>query len=148
MVLWSAPLQEQHDGLIQGYTVYYQKVDDQGNQLNPPAKTEVKHSESEDTLVRLSINPVHTAMRFPALWHRTHVFPRFLPGAYFPALDQYQLFVFRFAFSLVRCTTFACCDWLVSIFQYSTETSIKARIIVRIKLERKLFIPTLLHRTR
>ncbi|KAJ7372549.1 hypothetical protein OS493_019058 [Desmophyllum pertusum] len=51
VVRWSAPLQEQQDGVIQGYSVSYQKVDDQGNQLNPPAVTDVKYSESENTLI-------------------------------------------------------------------------------------------------
>ena len=53
VVRWEAPLQEQQDGRIQGYTVFYQKVDDNGNQLNPPAIPEFQHSESEDTLVRM-----------------------------------------------------------------------------------------------
>lgn len=55
VVRWSEPLQEQQDGRIQGYSVFYQKVDDQGNQLNPPAMTEVKYSESENTLVRVYV---------------------------------------------------------------------------------------------
>ncbi|XP_020616069.1 receptor-type tyrosine-protein phosphatase delta-like [Orbicella faveolata] len=49
VVRWSEPLQQQ-DGRIQGYSVFYQKVDDQGNQLNPPPLPEVKYSESWDSL--------------------------------------------------------------------------------------------------
>jgi len=53
VVRWSEPLQQQ-DGRIQGYSVFYQKVDDQGNQLNPPPLPEVKYSESWDSLVSIS----------------------------------------------------------------------------------------------
>ena len=52
VVRWSEPLQQQ-DGRIQGYSVFYQKVDDQGNQLNPPPLPEVKYSESWNSLVSI-----------------------------------------------------------------------------------------------
>lgn len=63
VVRWEAPLQEQQDGRIQGYTVLYQKVDDQGNQLIPPAITDMRHTESEDTLV-LSLNDLDPATTY------------------------------------------------------------------------------------
>lgn len=50
VVTWQKPLQQQ-DGRIQGYTVFYTKVDDQGNQLNPPAMPQVMHTQSENDLV-------------------------------------------------------------------------------------------------
>ena len=50
-VSWKPPSQTQ-EGRIQGYTVFYTKVDDQGNSLQPPAMPRVKHTRTGNDLVR------------------------------------------------------------------------------------------------
>ncbi|XP_067028665.1 receptor-type tyrosine-protein phosphatase delta-like isoform X2 [Acropora muricata] len=51
-VSWKPPSQTQ-EGRIQGYTVFYTKVDDQGNSLQPPAMPRVKHTRTGNDLVLL-----------------------------------------------------------------------------------------------
>lgn len=50
-VSWQPPRSNQ-DGLILGYTVFYNKVDDRGNPLKPPAQNQMMDSMSENILVR------------------------------------------------------------------------------------------------
>ena len=50
---WLEPL-EQQDGRIEYYGVFYHKVDDQGNQLNPAPYPKIKYTDTRDTMVSIS----------------------------------------------------------------------------------------------
>ncbi|KAK2569595.1 Receptor-type tyrosine-protein phosphatase delta [Acropora cervicornis] len=52
-VSWKPPSQTQ-EGRIQGYTVFYTKVDDQGNSLQPPSMPRVKHTPTENLVLLLT----------------------------------------------------------------------------------------------
>ena len=48
MVRWSPPLQKDQAGRLEGYVVYYLKVDDLGNQLYPRPDLQIAHTARGD----------------------------------------------------------------------------------------------------
>ena len=48
VVRWSPPLQKDQAGRLEGYVVYYLKVDDLGNQLNPRPNLQIDHTARGD----------------------------------------------------------------------------------------------------
>ena len=61
MVRWSPPLQKDQAGRLEGYVVYYLKVDDLGNQLYPRPDLQIDHTARGDLVwLLMLLYIVHT----------------------------------------------------------------------------------------